>query len=127
MMFSFGDYDWVSNNDTAKEIETYLKTVWTCYLKIQNTIQINERFAYKLFESEIRDFEYLKKNMKDVDDFKEVEYGISFIPNEVFDDNVFNENSTKIKIEIDDSSNEEKESESSEEEIEPEPYTITLK
>ena len=126
MMFSFGDFDCVNNFLTSKEIEDYIKSVWPKYLKKTNSSKINERLVFKLYDAEIRDYNKIKNIMKDVNDFKDNEYDISFIPKEALDENEFDENSNKNNIEIEESDEEDKDSESIEIEEELESSVINL-
>ena len=114
MMFSFGDFDCVNNQDTAKEIENFLRTYWIPLLK-NNANELNETFIAKIYNPEIEAYKRLKNIMKEFDDFqnKEVEYDISFIPKDDLGENLFVKKTSNNIENLDDLIQEDEDSNSS--------------
>ena len=95
-MYAFGDYDCVTNQSTAKEIEKYLKTIWIPKIQHSGTTDLDEEFVKRIYALEIEHFKKKKNTMKEVDNFedKQAEYDISFIPKEDLDEKLYLEDSS---------------------------------
>ena len=88
-MFSFGDYNYSDNSETANMIEEYILKYWIPKFSEGDTL--NQSFISKVYSKEIQGFKNIVKNVEDIQK-NEIEYDLSFIPKEDLDEDMYIDN-----------------------------------